>query len=56
MTERIQRNESTPNGKRIWEAVDRGAERAPQKVIDRLNSQRPQQQHDHTRDVRRGEE
>lgn len=42
MTDRIHRNESTPNARKIWKAVDRGAARAPQKVLDRLaKKQRP---------------
>ena len=36
MPDRIQRNESTPTGQKIWKAVDRGAKKAPQKVLDRL--------------------
>jgi len=33
---RIQRNESTEKGRRIWAAVDAAADKAPQKVKDRL--------------------
>ncbi len=37
--DRIERNESTEKGKEIWAAVDAGAEKAPQKVKDKLPSQ-----------------
>ncbi len=33
---RIHRNESTDVGRRVWAAVDRAAERAPQKVKERI--------------------
>lgn len=37
--EKITRNESTPEARRIWQDVDRAAERAPRKVRERLRSE-----------------
>ena len=42
MPEKKLRNDSTAEGKKIWEKVDRAAENAPQWVKDRLKeSERP---------------
>lgn len=45
MSDEIKRNESTENGRKIWEAVERAASRAPdwvkQQVKDARQSQGP---------------
>lgn len=44
MKDRIQRNEKTASSQEIWKAVDRGAEKAPQKVLERLGTNQRTQQ------------
>ncbi|MEX2157152.1 MAG: hypothetical protein WD773_09970 [Gemmatimonadales bacterium] len=41
MLDKKLRNDSTTEGKKIWEKVDRAAENAPQWVKDRLKGSEP---------------